>query len=95
VALRNIGTADWLRDRAGVRALLVLEDGTAVATPLSARVGPDEIAIFDARFVAPATPGVYTIRFRLLIEGTGTTPDLGVYTNVTVTERRSTTGGRP
>jgi hypothetical protein len=94
VALRNTGSADWFSDRPGARALLILEDGTVVGTQSSDHVAPGEVTVFHARFIAPATPGVHTVPFRLYIEGTGMAPDLGVYANVTVTARRSPTGGR-
>jgi hypothetical protein len=94
VGLRNTGTAGWFNDRTGATAALVLEDGTVVATPSASYVGPGDDAIFLVHFIAPATPSVRTYPMRLVILGTGTTPDLGIYANVTVTEPRSTIGGR-
>jgi hypothetical protein len=94
VGLRNIGTAAWSNDRAGATAALVLEDGTVVATPSSPYVAPGDDAIFLVHFIAPATPQIRTYPMRLVILGTGVTPDLGLYANVTVTASRSTIGGR-
>ena len=94
VGLRNTGAAGWFGDRAGATAALVLEDGRVVATQSPAYVGPGDVAIFNVRFIAPATPGVTTYPMRLVILGTGTAPDLGLYANLTVTASRSPIGGR-
>ena len=94
VGLRNTGTAGWFGDRTGATAALVLEDGRIVATQSPAYVGPGDVAIFNVRFIAPATTGVTTYPMRLVILGTGTTPDLGLYANLTATASRSPIGGR-
>jgi len=94
VGLRNIGTAGWFSDRPGAQAVLMLEDGTVVASPSVPYVAPGDVAIFNVRFIAPATPEVRTYPMRLFIVGTGMTPDLGLYANLTVTAPRSTIGGR-
>lgn len=88
LALRNTGAATWLKDRDGARAVLALADGTVVATQSAARIAPGEVGIFLVRVTAPATAGVHRIRMRLVIEGTGATADLGLYADLTVTDRR-------
>lgn len=89
VALRNTGTAGWSRDLDGTRAVLVLADGTVVATQSAALVAPGDVGIFLVRFTAPATAGVHTVRMRLVVDGIGTPMDLGLFANVTVTARRA------
>jgi hypothetical protein len=94
VGLRNTGTAGWFSDRPGAQAALILEDGRVVATPSVGYVAPGEVAIFNVRFMAPAETGVRTYPMRLYILGSGLTPSFGLYANLTVTEPRSTIGGR-
>lgn len=89
IALRNTGTAAWSRDRDGARAVLSLADGTVVATQSAPVVAAGDVGIFLVHLTAPTTPGVHTVRLRLVIAGTGAPADLGLFTNVTVSEQRA------
>ena len=84
VALRNTGSAGWERGVAGAQASLALSDGTVVATQTTAYVGPGQTGWFVARFRAPVQPGAHLVPLRLVIDGAGPLPDLGIHAVVTV-----------
>lgn len=85
VAVRNTGSAGWQRGVAGAQAALALADGTVVAVQTTAYVGPGQVGWFVARFRAPAQPGTHIVPLRVVIEGMGALPDLGIHAVVTVT----------
>jgi len=85
VAIRNTGSAGWERGVAGAQASLTLSDGTVVATQTTAYVGPGQTGWFVARFRAPVQPGAHLVPLRLVIDGAGPLPDLGIHAVVTVT----------
>lgn len=85
VAIRNTGSAGWERGIAGAQASLALADGTIVAVQTTPYVGPGQTGWFVARFRAPVEPGAHLVPLRLVIEGAGALPDLGIHTVVTVT----------
>lgn len=85
VALRNTGSAGWQRGIAGAQASLALSDGTIVAVQTTPYVGPGQTGWFIARFRAPEETGMHVVPLRLVIEGAGTLPDLGLFALVTAT----------
>ena len=85
VAIRNTGSAGWERGVAGAQASLALSDGTVVATQTTAYVAPGQTGWFVARFRAPVEPGAHLVPLRLVIDGAGLLPDLGIHAIVTVT----------
>ena len=95
----NTGTATWVKGVAGREARLGinLDDVTwsalgvswpfssRVATQTEATVAPGQNATFSFQVKAPATPGVYSIHLRPVIDGTTWMEDEGVFLIVTVT----------
>ncbi|HEV2250834.1 MAG TPA: CAP domain-containing protein [Candidatus Limnocylindria bacterium] len=99
IAFANTGTSAWLRGAAGQEARLGinLDDVTwsslgvnwplrnRVATQTEATVASGQTATFTFQVKAPATPGVYSIHLRPVIDGTTWMEDEGVYLIITVT----------
>ena len=95
----NAGTAPWVKGILGQEARLGinLDDVTwaslgvnwplpnRVATQAEATVAPGQTATFTFQVKAPATPGVYSIHLRPVIDGTAWMEDEGVFLVVTVT----------
>jgi len=99
VMYANAGTATWVKGVLGREARLGinLDDVTwaslgvnwpvqnRVAIQTEASVAPGQSATFTFQVRAPATPGVYAIHLRPVIEGTVWMEDEGVFLIVTVT----------
>ena len=99
ITFTNAGTATWVKGVLGREARLGinLDDLTwaslgvnwplqnRVATQTEASVAPGQNAAFTFQVKAPATPGVYSIHLRPVIDGTTWMEDEGVFLIVTVT----------
>jgi uncharacterized protein YkwD len=95
----NTGTGTWVKGAPGREARLGinLDDVTwaalgvswpfasRVATQTEASVAPGQNATFTFQVKAPATPGVYSIHLRPVIDGTTWMEDEGVFLIITVT----------
>ncbi len=99
ITFTNAGTATWTKGVPGQEARLGidLDDVTwaalgvnwpyasRVATQTEVTVAPGQNATFTFQVKAPATPGVYSIHLRPVIDGTAWLEDEGVFLVVTVT----------
>lgn len=99
ITFTNTGTGTWVKGTLGREARLGinLDDVTwaslgvnwplqnRVAAQTEATVAPGQSATFTFQVKAPATPGVYSIHLRPVIDGTAWMEDEGVYLVVTVT----------
>ena len=95
----NVGASPWVKGATGQEALLGinLDDLTwaslgvswpaqnRVATQSEATVVTGQTATFTFQVKAPATPGVYSIHLRPVIDGTTWMEDEGVFLVITVT----------
>ncbi len=98
VRVRNRGAKTWLRGTEGQQVNLGLAgderamSGLAmgwpspdrVAVQTEPRVGPGGIATFVFRVRAPATPGVYPLKLRPVVDGVTWLEDAGIVSLVTV-----------
>lgn len=84
VALRNTGSAGWLRGIEGAQAALITTDGAGVAVQSTDYVAPGQVGWFVVRFKARAETGTYTVHLLPRIDGRGLLPELGIFTVVTV-----------
>lgn len=98
VQFTNTGTRSWVKGSAGQQANLgVVGDVTTwsslgvnwlspnrVAAQTEASVAPGAVGTFSFQVIAPATPGVYRIAVRPVIDGVTWMEDDGVYLVVTV-----------
>ena len=99
ITFANAGTARWVQGVLGREALLGIDrddvswaslgvnwpSSNRVAAQTEASVAPGQDATFTFQVKAPATPGVYSIHLRPVIDGTAWMEDEGVYLIVTVT----------
>jgi uncharacterized protein YkwD len=99
IAYTNTGSTPWVKGALGQEARLGinLDDVTwaslsvnwpyqsRVATQSEAVVAPGQTATFTFQVKAPATPGVYSIHLRPVIDGVTWMEDEGVFLVVTVT----------
>ncbi len=98
ISFTNTGTSPWVKGVLGQEARLGinLDDVTwaalgvnwpfasRVATQTEANVGTGQVGTFTFQVKAPATPGVYSIHVRPVIDGTTWMEDEGVFLIVTV-----------
>lgn len=99
LALRNTGYRGWYRGYPGQQANLGTADpldaqrwdmsygwpsASRVATTTTDYVGPGQVGWFQFQVRAPASPGVYVLRVRGVIDGATWLEDPGVYWTITV-----------
>lgn len=99
LALRNTGYRGWYLGSPGQQANIATADPLDVsrpdlaanwlslnrpATTTTGYVGPDQVGWFQFQVKAPATPGVYRLAVRGVVDGTTWLEDPGVYFLITV-----------